>query len=750
MPRQRLRIRIEGTVQGVGFRPFLYRQAVSRGIGGWVHNDGHGITAELEGEGLDALIAALRHEAPAGTVVDHIARESLPLQDETAFAIRESSTMGHGQPLLPDTALCSVCAAEMHDPASRRYRYPFISCNSCGPRLSMLVAGPFDRANTSMRRFVMCPACQCEYADPADRRFHAQSSCCPDCGPRLWLSNGEGMAIADGDEALQAAVERLRSGGIVAVKGIGGFHLLCRADDASAIERLRTRKRRPAKPLAVMFRDMDEVRRHCRASQAEAALLRSAAAPIVLLEARSDSELPEMLAPGLATQGAMLPYTPLHRLLIDGAGAPLVATSGNVSGAPICYRNRQALSQLSGIADSLLLHDRAIVRPLEDSVVRIVLGAPLWLRLGRGRLPLTLKADTVEKPMLAMGGHMKASLAVGQGGRIHVGPLLAEGLDGVANRYRYRKELHAMPLLFGVAPQRLVCDAHPDWGSAHEADRQGLPVVRVQHHHAHVRAVMGEHQLAGPLLGLAWDGTGWGEGNEIRGSECLRVDDLGYKRIAALRPFTLPGGEAAIHRPARLAMGLLHAVRGDAVFDDDELHAWLALNEPELALLRPLLAGNIGRANCSSMGRLFDAVAALAGLCLTPAYEGEAAMRLEAHVDPATLDRVKPYPFELIKGEPMQIDWRLMLAAIKQARRKGLSGRIVAARFHKTLAAMAVAVARHAGLSGVVLSGGCFQNSHLLSETTRQLRAAGFTVYRPRELPPNDGALAAGQLLAVR
>jgi hydrogenase maturation protein HypF len=752
MPRQRLRIRVEGAVQGVGFRPFLYRQAVARGVDGWVYNDGGGVTAELEGEGtqLEALIAALRHEAPAGSMIGRIGREALPVQQERGFVIRESSDLCHGHALIPDTALCASCIRELNDPADRRHRYPFITCNSCGPRLSMLTRGPFDRANTSMRRFGMCPECQGEYEDAGDRRFHAQGISCPACGPRLWGVDAGGMELHDTDEAVMRAVERLKGGEIVAVKGVGGFHLLCRADDTSAIARLRTRKRRPGKPLAVMFASVAAIRRHCHVTRVESTLLQSATAPIVLLERREASSLPESLAPGLNTLGAMLPYTPLHSLLIEGVGTPLVATSGNLSGAPICHHNRQAYAQLFDIADCLLLHDRAIVRPLEDSVVRVVLGAPLWLRLGRGRLPLTLAAEAVQQPVLAMGGHMKASLAIGQGGHVHVGPLIAEGLDGVASRYRYRKELRSMSRLFDIAPERLACDAHPDWASAREAERRGLPVTKIQHHHAHVRAVMGEHGLTGPLLGFAWDGTGWGEGDEIRGSECLRVDAAGYARLATLRPFSLPGGEAAMRRPARLALGLLHAVRGDAVFDDEELHAWLDLAPSELALLRPLLEGGMGTADCSSMGRLFDAVAALLGYGLHPTYEGEAAMRLEAMVDPAMLERVKPYPFELNRGEPLQIDWRLMLAAIKQARRRGIAGRIVAARFHKTLAAMAVAVARRAGLNDVVLSGGCFQNAHLLAETTRQLRAAGFTVYRPRRLPPNDGALAVGQLFAMR
>lgn len=751
MPRQRLRIRIEGTVQGVGFRPFLYRLAVGRGLGGWVRNEADSVLAELEGEiaQLEALIATLGHSAPPGAVVERVHREVLPVQEETLFAILASSKTGQGQPLLPDAALCADCAAEMHDPANRRYCYPFITCNACGPRLSMLVAGPFDRARSSMRRFAMCPDCRREYEDPGDRRFHAQSISCPNCGPHLWLAGERGMRLADDTQALEAAIDRLRQGGIVAVKGIGGFHLICRADDAAAVERLRQRKRRPSRPLAVMFTDMGQMRRHCRVSSVAEVVLQGAAAPVVLLPRRSDSVLPEALAPGLVELGAMLPYSPLHHLLARGVDAPLVATSGNLSGSPICYRNHQALAQLAGIADAVLLHDRAIVRPLEDSVARIVLGVPLWLRLGRGNVPLTLPPAALPAPTLAMGGHMKAAVAVGDRQRIHVGPFVGEALDGLSSRYRYRCEAHALPRLFGMRPQRLVADAHPDWASAREARRALLPMTTVQHHHAHVRAVMGEHGLTGPVLGIAWDGTGWGEGGEIRGSECLQVGPEGCRRLAALRSFVLPGGEAAIRHPARLALAMLHAAQGEQVFDDIELQQWLALDAQEQALLRPMLTGSLAQAACSSAGRLFDAVSALLGICRQPAYEGEAAMRLEAAVDHATLAGVERYPFELEEGEPMQVDWRPMLRAMDEERRAEEEPGVIAARFHRTLAAMLVAVARRACLPQVVLSGGCFQNAILLELAVQQLHAAGFEVYRPRRLPPNDGALAVGQLYAA-
>ncbi len=754
MTYRRLRLRIEGTVQGVGFRPFVYRQAVRHHLSGWVQNGTEGVVMEIEGDAgeFPGFLDRLEHGLPAGAMICGIHRRELPVLGEHGFAIRESSTSGSAVVLLPDTALCPACAAELSDPSDRRFHYPFITCNTCGPRFSMLTVAPFDRQRTTMRHFPMCAACSDEYRDPGNRRFHAQTISCPECGPRLYLADTNENRMADtNDAAMALAVEALLAGRIVAVKGIGGIHLMCLADDAEAVERLRQRKRRPEKPLAVMFPDMASLKACCSVSAPEEELLTGAIHPIVLVRRHSTDMLVESIASDSPWIGAMLPYSPLHVMLLEAAGRPLVATSGNASGEPVCFRNAETLDRLRGIADMFLLHNRPITRPLEDPVVRMAANRPLWLRLGRGTTPLTISSSRPLQDVIGMGGHMKAAFAVGKNETIHAGAYLGD-LESLRSIRRYRVMAREWATLFSSKPQKVACDLHPDWVATREAKKSGLPVHTVQHHHAHILAVMAEHHLRGPVLGVAWDGTGWGTDGTIWGGEFLQVEYTQCRRIASLLSFPMPGGETAIRHPSRLALGALYTALGDDAFQRPA-HNILEMSKKEITMIRHMLEHRIHCPMTSSAGRLFDVVSALLGLCHEVTFEGQAAMYLEdvAGEDGALDERIYPFRFcpnTVSSGKMTSIDWRPMLRIIVEDILAGRPASEIASAFHTAIVRMILAVADEAGLNEVALGGGCFQNARLLTQTVEVLKGKGYAVFWPEKLPPNDGALAVGQVVA--
>lgn len=737
------RIRVRGQVQGVGFRPFVWRLAQDMGVRGEVSNDGEGVLIYAVGESLDAFAAALLSEAPPLARVDAVEREKTSLRNELDGFEIVATTAGEARTrVTPDAIVCEACMAEVQAPEDRRFGYPFANCTHCGPRFSIVESVPYDRASTTMKAFEMCPDCAAEYADPADRRFHAQPIACPVCGPRLWFEAGGREA---GRDPISLAVQALREGWVLAVKGLGGFHLACDALNEGAVARLRERKRRPAKPFALMAPDTRTVRRHARLSHSEETLLRSAPAPVLLLEAAGEPLAPSV-APGQWTLGWMLPTTPLHRLLTEAFGGPLVMTSGNLSGEPQVIGNAEARAKLTPFADAFLMHDREIARRIDDSVARVVVGRTRLQRRARGYAPgtLTLPETLAKGPAtVAYGGQLKAAICLTRGAEALLSHHLGD-LDDALTAEEFAKADRDYAALFDHRPEAVTCDLHPDYrASRHARERAeaaGLPLIEVQHHHAHIAACMAEAGWApeaGPVIGVALDGLGLGPDGTVWGGEVLLCDYKDFERISWLRPVPLPGGEAAQREPWRNLLAQLDGAGFSEAADR------LLPGRP-LGPLRVAMAKGVNSPLTSSTGRLFDAVAA--GIGLTPerqSFEGEAAMALEAAARPA-LAEAEPYPMAL---EGNFLDPAPLWAALLADRESGVSAEVMAARFHLGLAVSVIRAAREAarrhGAAAIALSGGCFQNATLLELCLARLE--GETVLTPAETPPNDGSLALGQ-----
>ncbi len=776
-----IRIRVCGLVQGVGFRPTVWRIAHELRLAGSVRNDGEGVLIEAWGpkSRLDRLVRALRVSCPPLARIDRIECEPLrggPTGSE--FTIDASVTTGAHTGVVPDAATCPACVEDTLSPFSRRYRYPFTNCTHCGPRLSIVRAIPYDRANTSMAPFAMCSDCLDEYEDPADRRFHAQPNACHLCGPRAWLERADGRvfstdALTQLDD-VDAACTLLQRGEIVAVKGLGGFHLACDATDARAVARLRERKRRFDKPFALMARDLDIVRRYCEVSEAEEALLRSPQAPIVILDARPDTDLAPTVAPNQRTLGFMLPYTPLHHLLLKRMDRPVVMTSGNRSDEPQCTANDDARDRLGGIADWLLLHDREIVNRVDDSVVRVMDGAPRLLRRARGYAPapLPLPAGFERSPdLLALGGELKNTFCLIKDGQA----ILSQHMGDLADALTwadYQRNLTLYAGLFQHAPEAVAVDRHPEYLSAklgrERAAAEGLELIEVQHHHAHVAACLADNGWPldeGPVLGVTLDGLGFGDDGTLWGGEFLRADYFGYERLGTFKPVAMPGGTQAVREPWRNTWAHLMAGMGWARYkmNYDALALTRFLESKPLDTLRAMLKTGTNCPTASSCGRLFDAVAAAIGVCRERVgYEGQAAIELEALVDRDVLENEGDglaYPFAVprLAGtglpyvEPLAM-WQALLGDLILDTPTG----VMAARFHKGLARaivhMVYTVTHEAGervLDTVALSGGVFQNRILLEQVAARLRRLGYRVLAHRDVPANDGGLALGQAVVA-
>lgn len=759
---QRAHIAIRGAVQGVGFRPFVYRLAVELNLQGWVLNSGEGVFIEVQGERglLETFLLRLETEKPARSFIQSLEFSYLDPAVFDGFEIRRSSSDGARNALvMPDIATCPDCLADILDPTNRRYRYPFTNCTHCGPRFTIIESLPYDRGNTSMKCFEMCPACRREYEDPLDRRFHAQPTACPGCGPRLELWDASGQVLAESDEALLQAAAALRSGRIAAVKGLGGFHLVVDARNDEAVLCLRTRKRREEKPLALMYPAVSTVRSHCEVSRLEERLLLSAESPIVLLRrVRTAAPPADAIAPAVAPDnpylGVMLPYTPLHHLLMRELAFPVVATSGNLADEPICIDEREALERLSGIADVFLVHDRPIVRHVDDSIVRVMLGRELVLRRARGYAPLPLNLKLRAPTMLAVGGHLKNTIALSLGNNVFISQHIGD-LETPEAAEALRKVIVSFEGLYEARPERVVADMHPDYLSTRFARSCGRPLTVVQHHYAHIAACMAENELDGPVLGVSWDGTGYGLDGTIWGGEFLAVGgESSFRRVASLRSFRLPGGASAIKEPRRAALGVLYEIFGNALFERSDLMPVRAFSHAEAPVLARMLERAVNSPLTSSAGRLFDAVAAIAGLRQRVSFEGQAAMELEFAATGNDADG--EYPFKLSNrrtetGNPELIvaDWEPAILAMIQDLKRDVPVGTVAARFHRTLVEVIVAVARRVALERVALSGGCFQNRILTERAVRRLETEGFRPYWHQRIPPNDGGIALGQIVAV-
>lgn len=735
-PETTIRWKLRGRVQGVGFRPVVYRLAHELGLRGWVRNDTAGAEVALRGDA--EAIARFREELPgrlpAAAEIRDIQECPAPEEWPAGFEIRFSAEAGGARVagILPDLATCPDCLREMLDPNDRRYRYPFANCTHCGPRFSIIERLPYDRENTTMRGFRMCSACEAEYRDPGDRRFHAQPIACPQCGPVLTWAEPDGRERSRGEEALLAAVDALRNGWIVAVKGIGGFHLMVDARDRRAVRRLRERKKRDEKPFALIFPSRLAIEAACEVSAAERVWLESAAAPIVLLRRREGAgKLADEVAPGLPWIGAMRPYTPLHHLLMNELGFPVVATSGNLTDEPICTDNAEALTRLGGIADFFLMNNRPIARPLDDSVMAVCRGEPVMMRRGRGLSPYTLPLTGAPDGRVAAGAQMKSAVAVTAGGNAVMSPHIGD-LDHDGAVRLWGRAVKDLAELHGLDPVATVTDLHPGYASTRGAADLGVPMESVQHHHAHIAACMAENGRKGPVLGIAWDGTGLGTDGTVWGGEFLECTRMAFRRVAWLRPFPLVGGDAAAREPRRSALGVLREM-GSA-------HPPPGFSPEELAVLDGMRTQGINVVRTSSAGRLFDAVASLLGVCQTMSHEGQAAMHLEALAGDLEAD---PYPVGW-RGEAL--DWEPM---IRDMLTRQESPAVAAARFHATLVEMMAAGAKRSGLEDVCLSGGCFQNRRLLAGALQRLEEEGFHVWRHREIPPNDAGICLGQLAAT-
>jgi hydrogenase maturation protein HypF len=762
-------LRVRGTVQGVGYRPFVYRSAQALGLRGFVRNDPYGVLVVCAGP--PAAVAELRRrlaeEAPPLARVEAVEESEGPDPatglDPTGgrplpegFEIRASGHEGDARvPVAPDTATCPACLAEIRDPANRRYRYPFTNCTDCGPRYTIVRALPYDRPQTTMAGFPLCPACQAEYDDPGDRRFHAQPNACPACGPRLRLVAPDGTLLAEADGAVDQAVQLLRDGGILALKGIGGYHLACDAAQEAAVAELRRRKARDAKPFALMVPDLASAEALCRLDDEARAVLCSGRRPIVLARRRPGGPaVAEAVAPGLVELGVMLPYSPLHHLLLDGVRRPLVMTSGNRSDEPICQEDDDALVRLGPLADALLQHDRPIHIRCDDSVVRATpLGVQL-VRRSRGFAPEPLPLPPgvrATRPVLALGAELKATVAVAQGGSVvashHLGDL--EHLEAFA---AFEQAVEHLPRLSGLCPEVLACDLHPEYLSTKHAEvlaeELGAELLGVQHHHAHLAALLVDRQVSGPVLGVAFDGFGYGTDGTLWGGELLVCDLVRARRVGRLLPVALPGGSQAVREPWRMAVAWLAATGGDQLVADEAEHLGFEARWPAvLALCRAP-----GTLRTSSAGRLFDAVAALLGVRQRVSYEGQAAVELEAlaaTVDPGAVP-VLPMAVRGGRGQaPAVLDPRGLLRALVADRHRGVPAAVLAAAFHRSLAEgtarLAGALAARFHLDRVALSGGVFQNVLLSEWLVRALEGRGLEVLAHRQLPPNDGSISIGQ-----
>jgi hydrogenase maturation protein HypF len=738
--RRRVRIRLRGIVQGVGFRPFVHNLAWELKLGGYVLNSSAGLVAEVEGDqaALERFIQAVTQQPPPLAWVQEAECSELDALGEESFAIRPSATAtGEFALISPDVATCADCRGDVADLAGRRLGYPFTNCTNCGPRYTIIRDIPYDRPKTTMAGFAMCAACRAEYEDPRNRRFHAQPNACPECGPSLW---GGPPGLPSQNDALHQARSRLAAGEILAIKGLGGFHLACDARNESAVRRLRERKRRSDKPFALMARDLAAIAEVCEVSDADRAALTSPRSPIVILPRKAEAALPEAIAPGNRTIGIMLPYTPLHHLLFaDAPYGLLVMTSGNLSEEPIVVSNGEAQQRLAGVADWFLLHNRDIYMRVDDSVVRTFEGAERVLRRSRGFAPLTMDLGRAVPELLACGGELKNALCLTKGRHAILSQHIGD-LENYETLVFFEETLANLKRLFRVEPHAVAYDLHPLYLSTRYAlDIPNLPKVGVQHHHAHIASCMAENGLSGQVIGVAFDGSGYGPDGAIWGGEFLVAGYAGFERRAHLRYIPLAGGDAAVRETWRAALGYLVDTFGAAA-------PLATVPEERVRIVRRMIEKGVNTVRTSSCGRLFDAVAAIVGLRQAVTFEGQAAIELEM----AAQDGVaKRYPFEIEGDGPWQLDFRPVIECIVRETAAGVPQGVISAKFHNTLADAIVETCRRirgeTKLARVCLSGGTFQNMRLLTTAAPALRAAGFQVVLHAKVPPNDGGIALGQ-----
>lgn len=730
-------------VQGVGFRPFVYQLADRYRLSGYIVNTPAGVTLEVEGEQntIEAFMGSLQSELPPLARLDTLSSESSAYVGYTEFQILQSERQSAKTALVsPDIAVCEKCLQEMHDPANRRYRYPFINCTDCGPRYSIIETLPYDRPNTSMHSFAMCEACRQEYTDPTDRRFHAQPISCPDCGPGLCLLDAEGKVIAQWEKALADTVTAIKNGSIVALKGLGGFHLLCDATDTQAVEKLRQRKQRPAKPFAVMFPDMERLKANANISRKESELIASKERPIVIVPKSLQCTISDLVAPGIDRIGVFLPYTPLHHLLLQESGVPLVATSANLSEEPIIRNSSELLEKLGSVVDHVLDHDRAILNANDDSVLQMAGEEKITLRLARGYAPKSIKLPfKSEKKILAVGANQKNSIALVFDDTLILSPYIGD-LNSLEAFGYFERTLDSFKRFYAFEPEVIVCDKHPEymttkWAKQFKSDHPECQVIELQHHYAHLLAGMAEFGLKEKVLGFAFDGTGYGDDGTIWGGEVMIADNFDYTRIASLAPFRLLGGEKAIKEPRRAALALLFETCTLQEILSLKLPALEQFSDVEIKSLHRAWEQGINTPLTSSMGRLFDAVASLSDIVHLTSFEGESGLKMEQYVDESITDF---FPFEITRGT---IDLKPMIRTMTKMKEK----REMVSMFFNTVVEIIIkTAARHPG-SPLLFSGGVFQNKVLVEKISRRCKQEHRTCYFQHETAINDGSIALGQ-----
>jgi hydrogenase maturation protein HypF len=753
----RVQIRISGAVQGVGFRPFIYKLASSMNLKGWVLNSPRGVTIDAEGkrEILEKFIIKIENEKPAISFIQILEFKYLDPVGYDKFEIRKSETGGEPDAiLLPDIATCPDCLKDIFSADNRRYLYPFTNCTNCGPRYTIIDSLPYDRSRTSMKNFMMCDDCRREYENPADRRFHAQPNACPKCGPEVELLDIKGGKICEKQDAIPEVIKAISQGKIAAIKGLGGFHLVCDARSDKAVNLLRQRKFREEKPFALMFPGLNEIKEVCYVSALEERSLLSPQAPIVLLKKREGENLiSKFVALNNPYLGVMLPYTPLHHIIMNGLKIPIVATSGNLSDEPIYTDNREALEKLSGIADIFLVHNRPILRYVDDSIVTINLNNEILYRRSRGYAPFPIIINTAQSfykensnQFLSVGAHLKNTIALYKNRNIYLSQHIGD-LDTPESYKAFKNTIEDLKQMYNINPEEVICDMHPDYVSAKYAKDRVIPSFQVQHHVAHTFSCIVENQISPPLLGVAWDGTGYGTDGTIWGGEFFLVKDKTIKRFANLRTFTLPGGEIAIKEISRTAIGLLYEIYGEKLFSTDTFKKIVPTHLKDIKLLKNILSNKINSPVTSSAGRLFDAVASILNIKQKVNFEGQAAMELEFLTEGIDSEREYIYTIEYDdSNHRFIVNWEPIIHQILSEISNKISLNSISTKFHNTLAEIITDIALKSGEEKILLSGGCFQNRYLLRNTVNKLEKKNLKAYYQSRIPPNDGGIAAGQI----
>jgi hydrogenase maturation protein HypF len=751
-----LQIFIRGVVQGVGFRPFVYKLATSLDLKGWVINSPNGVTVNIEGQQnlLEEFLLRLEKEKPPKASIYSLEPLFITPKGYTHFEILESEHIGQKTTLVtPDIATCQNCLEELFNPNNRRYLYPFINCTNCGPRYSIIEKLPYDRPNTTMKNFIMCDLCLKEYKDPLDRRFHAQPNACWQCGPYLELWDKNGKFIASNKEAIEISVSKIKTGLIIGIKGIGGFHIVVDAYNDEAIKALRKRKNRQEKPFALMYPSLESLKEDCEVKPFEERLLTSSESPIVLLKRKnlSTSKLSKSIAPNNLYLGAMLPYSPLHHIFLKEVGFAVVATSANISDEPICIDEKEALKRLSGIVDFLLVHNRPIYRQVDDSIAQVVIDREMLLRRSRGYAPLPLYIKETLPKLISVGAHLKNSIAISLENNIFISQHIGD-LETLQAFDSFKQTIKDLKEIYEFEPEAIVHDKHPNYFSTTFAEKTNLASISVQHHYAHVLSCMADNEIEGSVLGIAWDGTGYGLDGTIWGGEFLSITPSSFERVAHFRTFPLLGASKAIKEPARTALGLLYEIFKDKLFTMKDLESIKAFDPKELKIYKTMLEKNINTPITSSVGRLFDGVASITGLYQKVNFEGQAAMQLEFSINKENkLDIEDYYPIKLIdsiENTPIIVDWKDIILGIINDISLKTSLAVISAKFHNSLIQAIIAVCKRFKQETIVLTGGCFQNRYLIEKGVYCLEKEGFKVYFHQRIPPNDAGIALGQILA--